>query len=93
MEIKLEWILGNDALFHANADDSFLIRNLKSSTHHSEVEIEPLCELTKLPWDAQIMVFQDVRSRFEQDSRVVRSMSPSKFLETLIILEECSRKK
>uniref|UniRef100_A0A0D3BK19 RING-type E3 ubiquitin transferase n=1 Tax=Brassica oleracea var. oleracea TaxID=109376 RepID=A0A0D3BK19_BRAOL len=54
------------------------------STHHSEVEIEPLCELSKLPWDAQIKVVQDVRSLFEKDSRAVRSVSPSKFLEPLI---------
>ncbi|CAH8314767.1 unnamed protein product, partial [Eruca vesicaria subsp. sativa] len=55
-----------------------------SSTHHSEVEIEPLCELTKLPWDAQVKVVQDVRSLFEKDSRAIRSMSPSKFLEPLV---------
>ena len=54
------------------------------STHHSEVEIEPLCELSKLPWDAQIKVVQDVRSLFEKDSRAVRSVSPSRFLEPLI---------
>ncbi|KAJ4880273.1 U-box domain-containing protein 5 [Raphanus sativus] len=54
------------------------------STHHSEVEIEPLCELTKLPWEAQVKVVQDVRSLFEKDSRAVRSVSPSKFLEPLI---------
>ncbi|KAF8095574.1 hypothetical protein N665_0330s0055 [Sinapis alba] len=54
------------------------------STHHSEVEIEPLCELTKLPWDAQVKVVQDVRSLFEKDSRAVRSVSPSKFLEPLV---------
>ncbi|KAH0894067.1 hypothetical protein HID58_056496 [Brassica napus] len=54
------------------------------STHHSEVEIEPLCELSKLPWDAQVKDVQDVRSLFEKDSRAVRSVSPSKFLEPLI---------
>ncbi|KAF2577215.1 hypothetical protein F2Q68_00006097 [Brassica cretica] len=54
------------------------------STHHSEVEIEPLCELSKLPWDAQVKVVQDVRSLFEKDSRAVRSVSPSRFLEPLI---------
>ncbi|CAN6825326.1 unnamed protein product [Brassica oleracea] len=54
------------------------------STHHSEVEIEPLCELSKLPWDAQVKAVQDVRSLFEKDSRAVRSVSPSKFLEPLI---------
>ncbi|CAN7033465.1 unnamed protein product [Brassica rapa subsp. trilocularis] len=54
------------------------------STLHSEVEIEPLCELSKLPWDAQVKAVQDVRSLFEKDSRAVRSVSPSKFLEPLI---------
>ncbi|CAF2247819.1 hypothetical protein BRARA_H01675 [Brassica rapa] len=54
------------------------------STLHSEVEIEPLCELSKLPWDAQVKAVQDVRSLFEKDSSAVRSVSPSKFLEPLI---------
>ncbi|KAJ0251093.1 U-box domain-containing protein 5 [Hirschfeldia incana] len=52
----------------------------------SEVEIEPLCELTKLSWDAQIKVIQDVRNRFDKDPLVVPSLSPSKFLEPLITL-------
>lgn len=33
------------------------------SALHSEVEIEPLCELTKLPCDAQVKVVQDVSAR------------------------------
>ncbi|KAF8098991.1 hypothetical protein N665_0255s0064 [Sinapis alba] len=54
------------------------------STSQSEVEIEPLCELTKLPWDAQVKTIRDVRKRFEHNSLAFQSMSPSKFLEPLI---------
>ncbi|XP_009109322.2 disease resistance protein RRS1 isoform X1 [Brassica rapa] len=56
---------------------------IRDSTH-SEWEIEPLCELSKLPWNAQVKVVQDVRSLFEQDSKAARSMSPSKFIEPLV---------
>lgn len=55
-----------------------------TDSSQSEVEIEPLCELTKLPWDAQVKTIQDVRKRFEHNSRAFQSMSPSKFLEPLI---------
>ncbi|CAH2076431.1 unnamed protein product [Thlaspi arvense] len=51
---------------------------------NSEMEIEPLCELTNLPWEAQIKVIEDVRSRYEHNTRAFRFMSPSKFLEPLI---------
>ncbi|CAH8274123.1 unnamed protein product [Arabidopsis lyrata] len=55
-----------------------------TDSSHSEIEIDPLCGLTNLPWDAQIKVIEDVRSRFEHSTRAFRSMSPSKFLEPLI---------
>ncbi|CAD5330126.1 U-box domain-containing protein 5 [Arabidopsis thaliana] len=55
-----------------------------TDSSHSEIEIDPLCGLTNLPWDAQIKVVEDVRSRFEHSTRAFRSMSPSKFLEPLI---------
>ncbi|KAJ0251103.1 U box domain-containing protein [Hirschfeldia incana] len=63
------------------------------STLHSEVEIEPLCELSKLPWDEQVKVVQDVRSLFEKDSRAIRSMSPGKFLEPLITFLKSSHER
>ncbi|KAL0726133.1 hypothetical protein Bca4012_022226 [Brassica carinata] len=55
-----------------------------TDSNHSEVEMEPLCELTKLPWDAQVKTIQDVRRRFEHNSLAFQSMPPSKFLEPLI---------
>ncbi|XP_010446779.1 PREDICTED: U-box domain-containing protein 5-like [Camelina sativa] len=58
--------------------------SVTDSSSHSEIEIDPLCGLTNLPWDAQIKVIEDVKSRFEHSTRAFRSMSPSKFLEPLI---------
>ncbi|CDY64605.1 BnaA01g34500D [Brassica napus] len=56
-----------------------------TDSSQSEVEIEPLSELTKLPWEAQVKTIQDVRKRFEDNnSRAFQSMSPSKFLEPLV---------
>ncbi|XP_024004495.1 U-box domain-containing protein 5 isoform X2 [Eutrema salsugineum] len=55
-----------------------------TDSSHSEMEIEPLCELSNLPFDAQIKVIEDVRSRYEHNTRAFRFMSPSKFLEPLI---------
>ncbi|KAL1215527.1 U-box domain-containing protein 5 [Cardamine amara subsp. amara] len=55
-----------------------------TDSSHSEIEIDPLLELTNLPWDAQIKVIEDVRSRFEHNTRAFRSISPSKFLEPLV---------
>ncbi|CAH8344593.1 unnamed protein product [Eruca vesicaria subsp. sativa] len=55
-----------------------------TDSSQSEVEIEPLFELAKLPWEAQVKTIQDVRKRFEHNSRAFQSMSPSKFLEPLI---------
>ncbi|EOA16102.1 hypothetical protein CARUB_v10004234mg [Capsella rubella] len=58
--------------------------SVTDSSSNNEIEIDPLCGLTTLPWDAQIKVIEDVKSRFEHSTRAFRSMSPSKFLEPLI---------
>ncbi|CAN6910834.1 unnamed protein product [Brassica oleracea] len=55
-----------------------------TDSSQSEVEIEPLSELIKLPWEAQVKTIQDVKKRFENNSRAFQSMLPSKFLEPLV---------
>ncbi|CAN8328074.1 unnamed protein product [Cochlearia groenlandica] len=55
-----------------------------AESSQSEIEINPLCELTSLPFDAQTKVVEDVRSLYEHNTKAFRFMSPSKFLEPLI---------
>ncbi|XP_010548323.1 PREDICTED: U-box domain-containing protein 5 isoform X2 [Tarenaya hassleriana] len=58
--------------------------HMGSSHSEVEIEIDPLCGLDDLAWEAQRKVVKDVRNRLEHNSRAFPAMSPPKFLKPLV---------
>ncbi|XP_019057438.1 PREDICTED: U-box domain-containing protein 5-like [Tarenaya hassleriana] len=73
---------GSDLMPMSTIDDDS--GSCQTGLSQSEVEIEILCGLADLPWEAQREVIERARSDIEHDSQVFRSLSLPGFLEPLI---------